>query len=292
MDTIKKYYSIKDAVNRCLEEVESGRDGMSDILSGYPSLDELTRGWHPRELIVLASRPGVGKTALGLHFARNAAVDFKIPTVYFSPELGAIELTKRLMMSESGVNALRGSITMSDEDWRQVESRLGPLTRAPLFMDDSTETTFEETLERMKEFITCHGARFFIIDSYHLLFSRREKVLQESSEFEAVHRLKSLKSFALEHSVAIMILTWSGRRLQKRIQRPTLADVDVYCPRAVEYADKILLLHRPDLMGFQMTHRERFEIIIAKNKTGEIGSVELIFDGYSLKITEPTDIEL
>lgn len=279
----KYFVPIKAAINRCLDYIEKGGSDMSDILSGYPSLDKLTRGWGPGELIVMAARPCVGTTTLGLNFARNAAVDFKIPTVYFSLDLGTIDLTIRLIASESGLHfyTLRDSGKMSDEDWIRIESSIRPLTQAPLFIDDSVGSTVEKIIERMEEYIANYSAKFFIVDSFQLFFSNRKKSLW------------ILKDFALKKGVTIMITAYLRGRLQRKCYRPTLADVDTYCPGAEEYADKIILPYRPYLLDFLDTHYERYEpmeLMLVKNKNGETGSMAVLkFDKHTLKISESTE---
>ena len=290
-----KSIPIKDAINRCLDYIEKGGSDMSDILSGYPSLDKLTRGWGPGELIVMAARPCVGTTTLGLNFARNAAVDFKIPTVYFSLDLGTIDLTIRLIASESGLHfyTLRDPGNMSDEDWIRMESSIRPLTQAPLFIDDSVGSTVEKIMERMEEYIANDSAKFFILDSFQMFFSHREKSLPGPSVPDREKSLWLLKDFALKKGVTIMITAYLRRPMQKKFYRPTPADLDTYCPGAEEYADKIILPYRPYLLDFLDTRHERYEpmeLMLVKNKNGETGSRAVLkFDKHTLKISESTE---
>ena len=272
---------IGDAINKTLEIVEKDQDPFYGIPSGFVSLDRLTHGWQPRELTVIAARPAVGKTAFALSIARNAAVDFSIPTAFFSLEMSTVSLTRRLVLSESGVGygKLCGVEKIESADWFQMESSLSKLSKAPLYIDDTCALTPEE-------FIVQHGVRLIIVDYIHLMshVEQAESLREKDDEV-----LLCLKEAAMVYGVSVIAISFIKRPTRKNYSRPILTDLDAYCPSAVDYADKIILLHRPSFLSPEMGdgNTDILQVDLAKNKVGEIGSFDLFLDKERVRVIEP-----
>ena len=137
----KELQDIGSVINEAMKEIEANQDksGLNGVPSGYQSLDRVTRGWQKSDLIILAARPSVGKTAFALNLARNAAVDYHRPVAVFSLEMSALQLVMRLMTTESGLPAdkLKGGSKLEPWEWQQLETKLAALTKAPLYIDDT-----------------------------------------------------------------------------------------------------------------------------------------------------------
>ncbi len=294
--------SIGDAINRSLEQAE--RDQHPDLgsPSGFPSLDRLTNGWMPGELIIIGGRPCTCKTALALGMARNAAVEFGIPTAYLSHKTPVLELTDRLIVSESGIpmEKLHGYDKMENEDWQQMEAALKKLSKAPLYLDDSARAFPEEYLmnelqKRLEYLVKEKGVKLVFVDS-----------LQETipgwagyeSEQIAHHCRKNLHYFKLQaesYGVTIVVLTLVDRITRRKFAAPVLRDLDGYCPYAEDHADRILLLDMPGLYGLYPDYNaegdEPLEVRLALNKNGRTGEIGLSFDRKRICVTDPLNGE-
>jgi len=294
--------SIGDAINRSLEQAERDQHPDLGIPSGFPSLDRLTNGWMPGELIIIGGRPCTCKTALALGMARNAAVEFGIPTAYLSHKTPVLELTDRLIVSESGIpmEKLHGYDKMENEDWQQMEAALKKLSKAPLYLDDSARAFPEEYLmnelqKRLEYLVKEKGVKLVFVDS-----------LQETipgwagyeSEQIAHHCRKNLHYFKLQaesYGVTIVVLTLVDRITRRKFAAPVLRDLDGYCPYAEDHADRILLLDMPGLYGLYPDYNaegdEPLEVRLALNKNGRTGEIGLSFDRKRICVTNPLNGE-
>ena len=289
-------YPIKigDAINLALEKAENNQAPTYGIPSGLPCLDRLTRGWKAGELIVIGSRPAVGKTALALTLARNAAVEFDVATAYFSLEMSTTELTNRLIVSESGIqmSKLQGMDRIDGQDWQQVESSLSRLSKAPLYIDDTPGMVIGELRARVKDLALNHGVKLFIVDYFQLLLpDDGDSDLPIGRERE--EELRLIKEMALEFRVAVIALSQVRRPTRKGFAAPVYAELETYCPFADEYADKIILLHRPGLYGLHSDgHRDGIETIqlsVVKNNSGSTAVLVYQFDRDRIRVTNPDD---
>jgi len=292
--------SIGDAINSSLEQAEMDQRPDFGIPSGFPSLDRLTNGWKAGELVIIGGRPCTCKTALALGMARNAAVEFGIPTAYLSLETPVLELTDRLIVSESGIpmEKLHGYNKMENEDWQQMEAALKKLSKAPLYLDDSARVVPEEYLmhelqKKLDYLVKEKGVKLVFVDS-----------LQETipgwagyeSEQIAHHCRKDLHYFKLQaesFGVTIVVLTLVDRIKRRKFGAPILRDLDGYCPYAEDYADKILLLHRPVFWGIDPDYDgdgdEPLETVLALNRKGRTGRLDLLLNRERICVTDPVD---
>lgn len=257
------------------------------IPSGFISLDRVTHGWQDRELTVIAGRPSVGKTAFALSIARNAAVDFGVPTAYFSLEMSTVMLTKRLIMSESAIRfeKIQGVEKLEPSDWFQIESSLSKLSNAPLFIDDTCALTTDELKNKVKGLITKHGVRLIIVDYIHLMGTKDHAGTAREKADEVLLRLKET---AMAFGVSVIAISFIRRPTRKNHAKPILTDLDAYCPSAVDYADKIILLHRPSLLSPEENtgNMDLLQVDIAKNSIGDTCSFDLFLDKERGRVVE------
>ena len=278
---------IGDAINKALEIVERNQDPFYGIPSGFMSLDRVTHGWQPRELTIIAARPAVGKTAFALSIARNAAVDFSIPTAYFSLEMSTVMLTSRLIVSESSVQfeKIRGIEKLENIDWYQMESSLSKLSKAPLYIDDTCALRTDEFMKKAKDLITQYSVKLIIVDYIHLMGSMDHSRTMREKDDEV---LLCLKEAAMVFGVSIIAISFIKRPIRKNYTKPILADLDVYCPTAVDYADKIILLHRPSILSLETNtdNMDLLQVDLVKNSVGDVGSFDLFLDKKRGRVVE------
>lgn len=291
---------VGDAINLSLELAEREQNSALGIPSGFPCLDRLTRGWKAGELVVLGGRPCSGKTAIALRMARNAAVDFGVPTVYLSHGLTVTEITDRLIVSESGIpmEKLRGEKKMQAEDWHQMESSLKRLSDAPLYLEDtpvgmSGEYRLGEFKAIADELIHGHGVRLVFVDDLQTTIPDWVGFDGDCFARENRKNLHFLKEMAKDYDVTIVVLTNVERPKMRKYSGPGMMDLESYCPCAEDYADKIILLHRPRLIGFNNDGgkevAEPLSVALVKNKNGRTGILELPFDSNRILVMNPDE---
>lgn len=288
-----EYVWIGDAINLSLNQAEKDQNLVQGIPSGFPSLDRLTHGWNGGELTVFAARPAIGKTAFSLGIARNAAVDFGVPTLYFSLELPTIALTDRLIVSETGIPMakLHGKDKLFSEDWSRMEESLRMLSNAPLYFDDTAGLTTEQFRQRVADLSARKGVKLVIVDHFHLVCGgEKETFSNRHQEEEAV--MRCLKEAASAFGVSVIVLTYLKRPLRRNYSGPVLTDLYDYCPATEEYADKIILLDRPLLYSLSASSEGRtdaMQLRLVKNKNGRTGTVELVFDRERVRVVNPEE---
>lgn len=286
---------IVEAINTSLEHAARSQGPALGIPSGFPSLDRLTRGWSAGDLVVIGGRPGTGTTALALGMARNAAVDFGVPTVFFSLESTVLEMTDRLIVSESGIpmEKLHGERAMQDIDWQRMEASLKRLSEAPLYLDDTTpglppEYRITEFQSQAEPLAKDRKVKLFIVDNLQATIPDWTGWEPDCLAHECRKTLHFLKRMAESLGAAIIVLTSLGRPVRKGITWPTLKDFDEYCPNAEDFADKIILLHKasfPDLS--KETDDGTEELLMASlvlNRKGRTGFVCLSFDQERIRV--------
>jgi replicative DNA helicase len=302
----KVYDAIKNNVRRDVHEVgsivndvmdwlskEQNSTEMSGVPSGYPRLDEITQGWQPSDLIILAARPSVGKTAFALNIARNAAVDYNIPVAIFSLEMPESQLVKRLMTTESGLDAkkIKGGVKMTDEDWKQLDQSLAPLVKSPLYIDDTPSLPIMEFRTKAKRLVKSKGVRLLIVDYLQLMQGPSELRGMREQEVAAISR--TLKATAKELDVPIIALSQLSRNAVQRQGsngKPQLSDLRE--SGSIEQdADMVIFVHRPDYVGLSDNpgDKEKTQLIIAKHRNGETGEINLRFKGDQIRFVEDDD---
>ena len=258
------------------------------IPSGFPSLDKITGGWQQSNLIVVASRPSIGKTAFAQNLARNVAINQHIPIAFFSLEMSAGQFAKRLIVQETGVGkkTIDGLDAADANKWLQMEDRLTALSKAPFYVDDTPGLKLAEFKEKAKTLVDEKGIRLIVIDYVQLMNGPEE--LRGHREEEVSFIIRELKATAKELDVPIIALAQLSKALGKNnYKRPEPGDLRE-SGALEEVADLIIMLHRPDYLGLSVESKDKeiSELIVAKNRNGETGEVSLRFDTSTLSFRE------
>ena len=288
----KDVQEIGSVIKTAMEDVERMQEqsGLSGVPSGYRSIDDITMGWQASDLIILAARPSVGKTAFALNIARNAAVDHNMPVAVFSLEMPAIQLAKRLMTSESGLPAekIKGGSKLEPYEWEQLEYRLKALSKAPLYVDDTPSLPIMEFRTKVKRLVKSKGVRLVIVDYLQLMQGPSELRGMREQEVAAISR--TLKATAKELNIPIIALSQLSRDAVKRSNsngKPQLSDLRE--SGSIEQdADMVIFVHRPDYLGLAETEngKETTQIIIAKHRNGETGEIDMLFKSEQVRFVE------
>ncbi len=291
---IKKEYEKMDSLlQQAIDQIESAKnnkDGISGVPTGFTDLDKVTAGWQPSDLIIVAARPAMGKTAFVLSMARNMAVDFKIPVAIFSLEMSSLQLVNRLISSETGIQSdkLRKG-TLADHEYQQLHSRIGALAEAPLFIDDTPALSIFELRAKCRRLVSQHGVKIIIIDYLQLMTAGNSEGGNRVQEISAISR--SLKIIAKELAVPIIALSQLSRAVETRggDKKPVLSDLRE--SGSIEQdADMVTFLYRPEYYGLQFDEDQNptagvGEVIIAKHRNGSLETVKLRFIGELTKFT-------
>ena len=246
--------------------------------TGFYEFDELTNGLHAGQMIVIAARPGMGKSTLALDFARSAAIHNSQTTVIFSLEMGRQELTMRLLSAESGIplQALRHGDLDQSRDWTTLANTMGRINDAPLYMDDSPNMALTEIRAKCRRLKQQHDLKMVVIDYLQLMTSgkRVESRQQEVSEFS-----RSLKLLAKELEVPVIALSQLNRSSEQRTdKRPMVSDLRE--SGSIEQdADMVLLIHREDVYDPESPSAGEAQIIVAKHRNGPTGEITVAFQG-------------
>ena len=282
--------SIINSVLDNLQELQ-GITGPSGVPSGFPSIDRVTQGWQKSDLIILAARPSVGKTAFSLNIARNAAVDHQMPVAFFSLEMSADQLGKRLITTESGLTGdkIRGGTKLEDYEWVQLEDTLRNLAKAPLYIDDTPGIPIMEFRTKAKRLVKQKGVRLIVVDYLQLMQGPVELRGMREQEVAAISR--TLKATAKELNIPIIALSQLSRNAVQRTGgtgKPQLSDLRE--SGSIEQdADMVIFIHRPDFIGLSEdpADREKAYIVIAKHRNGEVCDIEMKYKASQVRFVEP-----
>ena len=284
---------IGSIINSVLENLQELQDmtGPSGVPSGFPSIDRVTQGWQKSDLIILAARPSVGKTAFALNIARNAAVEASMPVAVFSLEMSADQLGKRLITTESGLSGekIKGGVKLEPHEWVQLEETLRRLARAPLYIDDTPGIPIMEFRTKAKRLVKQKGVRLIVVDYLQLMQGPAELRGLREQEVAAISR--TLKATAKELNVPIIALSQLSRNAVQRTGgtgKPQLSDLRE--SGSIEQdADMVIFIHRPDFVGMSDNpeDRERAILVIAKHRNGEVCDIEMKYKASQVKFVEP-----
>lgn len=270
-----------------LEERLQRKELINGVRTNYARLDGLTQGLQPQELVILAARPSVGKTSFALNIARNAAVLARVPVAIFSLEMSQQALAQRLICSEAMVNShILRSGQASQLDFQRIAAAMDRLTQAELWIDDTPRLSIATLRARARRMKSQHGIGLVIIDYLQLMQGgRQESRVQEVTDISA-----GLKAVAKELEVPVLALSQLSRESEKRNEkRPQLSDLRD--SGAIEQdADVVLFLyregmHKPDV------DKARTELIVAKNRNGPVGEIELVFNAEQTTFREPYPLD-
>ncbi|MGB8490470.1 MAG: replicative DNA helicase [Bacteroidales bacterium] len=286
---------IKEAI-REIEEAGKREDALVGIPSGFTKLDRLTSGWQKSELIIIAARPSMGKTAFALSMARNMAIDHGKKVAIFSCEMSSIQLVNRLIIAETDIAGEKiKNGRLSEEEWKQLDNRIKKLVQAPIFIDDTPAISIFELRAKCRRLMAQHKLDIVIVD-YLQLMSGPENAGSREQEVSNISR--SLKSIAKELNVPILALSQLNRSVEMRggTKRPLLSDLRE--SGAIEQdADMVVFIHRQDKFGIPTfedgsSTKGIAEIILAKNRNGPVDDVKLRFREEKAQFLDIEDFDL
>jgi len=279
------YYPIKKIIEKNIDVLVERR-GNKSLLSGVPmgfkKLDTLTAGFQKSDLIIIAARPGMGKTALALNFARNAAVDSEVPIAFFSMEMSKEQLTMRLLCAEGRIDSARlRDGFFSDEEWGKMTEAADILTDTPIYIDDSPDLSPLDIKTKARRLKIEKDIGMVIIDYLQLMKSRGR---MERRDLEISDMSRSLKALAKELDIPIIALSQLNRKVEERgDKRPQLSDLRE--SGALEQdADIVMFIYRDEIYNKEENNPNRgiAEVIIAKQRNGPLGMQHLRFmDAYT-----------
>jgi replicative DNA helicase len=274
------FYPLKDIIKasfKTIERLYEKRQLITGVPTGFTKLDELTSGLQPSDLIIVAGRPSMGKTALALDIAAYAAVEGGIPSAIFSLEMAKEQLALRMLCSEAKVDAhrLRGGF-LSESDWPKLTRAAGSLSEAPIFIDDTPGLSALEMRAKSRRLKAEHNLGLVVVDYLQLMRGRADS---DNREQEISDISRSLKALAKELNVPVMALSQLNRRVEERgDRRPQLSDLRE--SGAIEQdADVIIFLYRDEVYNKSQDNpnKGKAEIIIGKQRNGPTDKFELTF---------------
>ncbi len=285
------FQPLERVMGETLEQIERAHKRISTVSgvdTGFRKLNEITSGFQAGDLIILAARPSVGKTALALTLARNAAVDGKVGVGVFSLEMSRLQLAQRLLSAETRVDLHRlRSGRLTEEDWLHVTRSIGRLAQAPVYIDDTPGISVLEARAKARRLVREHGIGLVVID-YLQLMSAHERIDSREQEISRISR--GLKAMAKELGVPVLALSQLSRAVESRTdRRPQLSDLRE--SGSIEQdADVVMFIYRPDLYGIKGENGASLEgiaeVIIGKQRNGPTGSVHLAWNMHSATYDE------
>lgn len=286
---------VKEAI-QILQKASQNKGELTGIPTGYRKLDEMTAGWQSSDLIILAGRPAMGKTAFALSLAKNISVDYNTPVAFFSLEMNNVQLVNRLISNVceiEGRKILNGQL--EDEEWKRLDANVGKLQNAPIYVDDTAGMSIFELRTKARRLVREKGVKMIMIDYLQLMNANGAKFGSRQEEVSTISR--SLKGLAKELNIPVLALSQLNRTVENREglegKRPQLSDLRE--SGAIEQdADMVLFVHRPEyyhILTDEHGHdlRGMAQIIIAKHRKGSTGDVLLTFKGAFTRFQNPDE---
>ena len=292
---------IEEAIER-LKKAAACVDGMSGTPSGFYQLDKITSGWQKSDLIIIAARPAMGKTAFVLSMAKNMAVDKRIPTAIFSLEMSSVQLVNRLIVNVCSITSdklKKGDL--EQHEWKQLDAKLPQLQGAPLYIDDTPSLSILEFQTKARRLKEEHDIQIIIIDYLQLMNASGMRFQSREQEVSTISR--SLKGLAKELDIPIIALSQLNRNVENRGgeksgiegKKPQLSDLRE--SGAIEQdADMVCFIHRPDYYKIyedpvtKKDLRGVAQVIIAKHRNGATGDVNLRFKSEYARFMNEEDL--
>ncbi len=271
-----------------IEEI-AGKEGLSGVATGFNSLDKITSGWQPSDLIIIAARPGMGKTAFVLSMSRNIAIDFGHPVALFSLEMSSVQLITRLISSETGLSSekLRTG-KLEKHEWEQLSIKVKNLEKAPLYIDDTPSLSIFDLRAKSRRLASQYGIKLIVVDYLQLMTAggnNGKGMGNREQEISTISR--NLKALAKELAIPVIALSQLSRAVETRgsSKRPLLSDLRE--SGAIEQdADIVSFIYRPEYYKIdewdddeQTPTAGQAEFIIAKHRNGSLENIRLKFIG-------------
>jgi len=289
----KETVPIKPVLNEAIKQIEKARnqkDGLSGVPSGFTAVDRITSGWQRTDLVIVAARPSMGKTAYVLSMARNMAVEHNRATAVFSLEMSSVQLVNRLIAAETelGNDKLKTG-RLENYEWEHLNRKISSLEKAPIFIDDTPALSIFEFRAKCRRLKMQHNIQVVIVDYLQLMTAGTDNRGSREQEVSTISR--SLKAIAKELDIPILALSQLNRSVESREgKRPQLSDLRE--SGAIEQdADIVMFIHRPEYYGITEDESGNSllgvaEIIIAKHRNGATGDVHLAFKKELAKFSD------
>ena len=288
--------TIVDQAHQLLLQAANREGGLTGVPSGFRKLDDITAGWQPSDLIIIAGRPAMGKTSFALSIAKNIAVDYRRPIAFFSLEMNNVQLVNRLISnvcSIPGNKILNGQLT--PDEWERFDSNIRKMQGAPIYVDDTPGLSIFELRTKARRLVREHNIEVLMIDYLQLMNANGMRFNSRQEEVSTISR--SLKSLAKELNIPVLALSQLSRAVEQREgvegKRPQLSDLRE--SGAIEQdADMVLFVHRPEYYHILQDEKGNdlhgmAQIIIAKHRKGATGDVLLNFRGEYTRFANPED---
>jgi len=291
----KNYDNMKSLMYKAIQELQerkNHKDGLTGVPSGFSRLDRITSGWQKSDLVIIAARPGMGKTAFIVSAMRNAAVDFNFPVAMFSLEMASLQLVNRLISAEAELESdkiKRGNL--AEFEWQQLVTKTNRLSSAPIFIDDTPALSILELRAKCRRLKSEHNIQLIVIDYLQLM--KGEESGNREQEIASISR--ALKGVAKELNVPVIALSQLSRGVETRggDKRPQLSDLRE--SGSIEQdADIVMFLYRPEYYKIDqdedgMSTLGMAEVIIAKHRNGSLDTAKLKFIGKYTKFADYDD---
>ncbi|GAA5103797.1 replicative DNA helicase [Nocardia iowensis] len=272
--TTEDFLPLEELLQPTMDEIDSiaSRGGISlGVPTGFTELDEITNGLHPGQMIIVAARPGVGKSTLGMDFMRSCSIKHGLPSVIFSLEMSRTEIVMRLLSAEAKIKLgdMRSG-RMSDDDWTKLARRMSEISEAPLFVDDSPNLTMMEIRAKARRLKQRHDLKLVVVDYLQLMTSGKkvESRQQEVSDFS-----RNLKLLAKELEVPVVAISQLNRGPEQRTdKRPMVSDLRE-SGSLEQDADMVILLHRPDAFERDDPRGGEADLILGKHRNGPTATI-------------------
>jgi replicative DNA helicase len=292
----KNYADMRSLMGQALKELQDKKDHedkLTGVPSGFTGLDRVTSGWQKSDLVILAARPGMGKTAFVVSAMRNAAVEFNQPVAIFSLEMSSVQLVNRLISAEAELDSEKiKKGNLQEYEWQQLHHKIPKLTNAPIYIDDTPALSIRELRTKSRRLKSKHNIQMIIIDYLQLMTGDGNGKGGGNREQEIASISRALKNLAKELSVPVIALSQLSRSVETRggDKRPMLSDLRE--SGSIEQdADMVIFLYRPEYYKIDQDEAGNSlkgigEVIIAKHRNGNLETVQLKFVGKYTKFCD------
>ena len=269
-----------------IEKLYETKGGITGLPSGFKDLDKLTSGLQPSDLILVAARPSMGKTAFTLNIAQHGAVHENKSVAFFSLEMSKEQLVQRMLCSEGGIDSQRLRVgELEENDWEKLINAADRLSRAPIYIDDTAGITVMELRSKARRLKAEHDLQLIVIDYLQLMQGRSSKN-SDNRQQEISEISRSLKALARELNVPVIALSQLSRSVESRqVKKPMLSDLRE-SGSLEQDADIVMFLYREDYYDPETEHKNITDVIIAKHRNGPVDTVQLFFHKQFTKFAD------
>lgn len=277
----KGYVSMREVIKEAfaqIEELYQKAEQVTGVPSGFIDLDEITAGWQPSDLIILAARPAMGKTALTLNMASHAAIERKVPVAFFSLEMANVQLAIRMLCSEARIDQSKlRTGRMTEQEWARLIKAAGTLSESPIFLDDTPALPIMEFRSKARLLKAEHDIGIIFIDYLQLMKATGKSIGSREQEISEISR--NLKGIAKELKIPVIALAQLNRGVESRADKRPM-NSDLRESGAIEQdADIISFIYRDEVYNPESEHKGLAEVILGKHRNGGLGTVRLRFFG-------------